>query len=886
MKTKTAIMTLVILLIALFFMFPIKAMAYVKTGHDDFMEITFVNKKDKLLINRSISEIEEGYKKISDKKIFGWKTYYFNVNSIGGLGVFISGWNNSYGWYQHCQQKNATLYVEIHLREIDLSGYLWEPIDLTKRYYSSSYYWTNIYFRNSNGGNVYVTNLSTHPYYTEHNKAFRGTVGNAATSELFQQNIDSYTAYYHNFLTRKLMVSMPTGTSQSAATSKTSYFGSFPLVDNINDTWMRYGGETNPVTSDDIYYNSSSKAFYVFTAKGMGALARALYIGAVTPSNIYFSSPTGIDLSGYYWVPLKLSSAVSFSIPYPITNMYVHSAHTLSTSLTYGAVSGYGYMGLGFIGYASSSVTVLTTSGNGEFNNAYIYATEATNPSYTNPTTYTKSVYKTTLYAGIFIGYSASDVSTHTLGLNGCYINSSIIHAYNGQRDYIGMLVGRANKLTCNSGSGEKLRGNSAFDVLAADENGVQYKESTVESRISVNIYNATHNYSTNNFRSQYIGTVAGIVYGDVSLDTVSANNVNIELGVGLDALYIGGLIGDASNSTGNFTVKNININGCETRTAKSSRKLYTSGVYLSPLIYAFSNPVSASTTLSVVDSFVDYYFNMDYVSVWTNNSVNAGSAGFTMTTFANKLLSIDKFVLSTNYNLGMQISSNLLFYPVQSTITNDSSQKLIMFANIQLRKNGVVPSEFTTTSLKMSSSTTYDNYIKSFSKSAIMLICNNIGSSGRTTPGTIPSVVYVIDGTGVAGLYQVLNYTNEEKNNFVMYQKDASNLNFTHGSNAGITLGKPYIPISNKGTNGSIAGITLYSTAYARGSSKIFTVKVVNNNFSAHTSLYRFMTYGSGNRAQSYLFPGNTTTVKGVLGSLWLTGGDILNPNINGSPE
>ena len=81
MKTKTAIMTLVILLIALFFMFPIKAMAYVKTGHDDFMEITFVNKKDKLLINRSISEIEEGYKKISDKKIFGWKTYYFNVNS-------------------------------------------------------------------------------------------------------------------------------------------------------------------------------------------------------------------------------------------------------------------------------------------------------------------------------------------------------------------------------------------------------------------------------------------------------------------------------------------------------------------------------------------------------------------------------------------------------------------------------------------------------------------------------------------------------------------------------------------------------------------------------------------------------------------------------------
>ena len=52
MKTKTAIMTLVILLIALFLMFPIKAMAYVKTGHDDFMEIIFVNKKDKLLIDR------------------------------------------------------------------------------------------------------------------------------------------------------------------------------------------------------------------------------------------------------------------------------------------------------------------------------------------------------------------------------------------------------------------------------------------------------------------------------------------------------------------------------------------------------------------------------------------------------------------------------------------------------------------------------------------------------------------------------------------------------------------------------------------------------------------------------------------------------------------
>ncbi len=54
--------------------------AYIKTGHDNFQEITFDDENVVLLVNRSKDEIDSAYKKIG-KKIFGWSTYYFNINS-------------------------------------------------------------------------------------------------------------------------------------------------------------------------------------------------------------------------------------------------------------------------------------------------------------------------------------------------------------------------------------------------------------------------------------------------------------------------------------------------------------------------------------------------------------------------------------------------------------------------------------------------------------------------------------------------------------------------------------------------------------------------------------------------------------------------------------
>lgn len=80
-KKVCLILFYALLLLIVFLIMPLKTMAYVKTGHEEFMEINFLDKKDKLLINRDAKEIEEGYKKVSDRRVFGWKTYYFNINS-------------------------------------------------------------------------------------------------------------------------------------------------------------------------------------------------------------------------------------------------------------------------------------------------------------------------------------------------------------------------------------------------------------------------------------------------------------------------------------------------------------------------------------------------------------------------------------------------------------------------------------------------------------------------------------------------------------------------------------------------------------------------------------------------------------------------------------
>lgn len=78
---KKKILLVMFLMIVFFLICGLKINAYVKTGHDEFMEINFLDKNDKLLINRSSSEIENAYKEISKGKVFGWTTNYFNINS-------------------------------------------------------------------------------------------------------------------------------------------------------------------------------------------------------------------------------------------------------------------------------------------------------------------------------------------------------------------------------------------------------------------------------------------------------------------------------------------------------------------------------------------------------------------------------------------------------------------------------------------------------------------------------------------------------------------------------------------------------------------------------------------------------------------------------------
>lgn len=54
---------------------------YVKTGHDEFAEIIFYNDGDLLLVERDRSSILDAYNSLKGGKVFGWETYYFNINS-------------------------------------------------------------------------------------------------------------------------------------------------------------------------------------------------------------------------------------------------------------------------------------------------------------------------------------------------------------------------------------------------------------------------------------------------------------------------------------------------------------------------------------------------------------------------------------------------------------------------------------------------------------------------------------------------------------------------------------------------------------------------------------------------------------------------------------
>jgi len=54
---------------------------YVNTGHDEFSEIIFYQDGDMLLVDRDKSSIKDAYNSLKGSKIFGWETYYFNINS-------------------------------------------------------------------------------------------------------------------------------------------------------------------------------------------------------------------------------------------------------------------------------------------------------------------------------------------------------------------------------------------------------------------------------------------------------------------------------------------------------------------------------------------------------------------------------------------------------------------------------------------------------------------------------------------------------------------------------------------------------------------------------------------------------------------------------------
>lgn len=48
------------------------------TGYPNFKEITF-NNDGKLLVDMEQSEIDNGFKKLGKRRLFGWKVHYFNL---------------------------------------------------------------------------------------------------------------------------------------------------------------------------------------------------------------------------------------------------------------------------------------------------------------------------------------------------------------------------------------------------------------------------------------------------------------------------------------------------------------------------------------------------------------------------------------------------------------------------------------------------------------------------------------------------------------------------------------------------------------------------------------------------------------------------------------
>ena len=80
MKRKGLKITILLCFLVLMFSSMSLFKAYIATGHDEFQEITFEDENVILLVKRDKSEIEVAYKKLQ-RKVFGWSTHYFNINS-------------------------------------------------------------------------------------------------------------------------------------------------------------------------------------------------------------------------------------------------------------------------------------------------------------------------------------------------------------------------------------------------------------------------------------------------------------------------------------------------------------------------------------------------------------------------------------------------------------------------------------------------------------------------------------------------------------------------------------------------------------------------------------------------------------------------------------
>lgn len=68
---------IIILLFCIFMGTNVKG--YSTTGHQDFVQIDFVD-QGKLLINFTQEELDYGYEKVSKPKFWGWSSYFFNYN--------------------------------------------------------------------------------------------------------------------------------------------------------------------------------------------------------------------------------------------------------------------------------------------------------------------------------------------------------------------------------------------------------------------------------------------------------------------------------------------------------------------------------------------------------------------------------------------------------------------------------------------------------------------------------------------------------------------------------------------------------------------------------------------------------------------------------------